>query len=184
MQAAAFNLARSDERSRKGGRERNAQSAVADGVAGDFLLPVLERPAFAGRAFRGGAASSQRSQRVPLRVGKSMTVGPFMASRRSHRVDFRAISNASLPSLPALAKRWLPDGKRRGFEWVARNPTRADRKPGSFKINLRSGRWADFAPGTKGGDVISLAAHLFGLSQVEAARKIAAMVAIPAEGEQ
>jgi hypothetical protein len=113
-----------------------------------------------------------------------MTVGPFMASRRSHRVDFRAISNASLPSLPALAKRWLPDGKRRGFEWVARNPTRADRKSGSFKINLRSGRWADFATGAKGGDVISLAAHLFGLSQVEAARKIAAMLAIPAEGEQ
>ena len=83
-----------------------------------------------------------------------------------------------------MAKRWLPDGKRRGFEWVARNPTRADRKSGSFKINLRSGRWADFATGAKGGDVISLAAHLFGLSQVEAARKIAAMVAIPAEGEQ
>ena len=42
--------------------------------------------------------SGRRSQRVPLHVGKTMTVGPFMASRRSHRVDFRAISNASLPS--------------------------------------------------------------------------------------
>lgn len=109
---------------------------------------------------------------------------PRIALRRRHHVDFRAISDASLPSLPVLAKRWLPDGQRRGFEWVARNPTRADKRPGSFKINLRSGRWAGFATGAKGGDVISLAAHLFGLSQIEAARKIAAMLVIPVEGEQ
>jgi hypothetical protein len=122
---------------------------------------------------------------VSLRVfGRTMTVGPRIARRRRHRVDFRAISEASLPSLPALAKRWLPDGKRRGVEWVARNPTRADKQAGSFKINLRNGRWADFATGAKGGDVISLAAHLFRLSQVEAARKIAAMLVIPIEGEQ
>jgi len=47
-------------------------------------------------------------------------------------------------------------------------------------VNLRSGRWADFATGAKGGDVISLAAYLFGLSQVEAARQVAAMLAIDA----
>ena len=45
-----------------------------------------------------------------------------------------------------------------GHEYVARNPTRADRRPGSFKINLRTGRWADFATGDKGGDPVSLAA--------------------------
>lgn len=104
--------------------------------------------------------------------------------RRTGRIDFQAISAAALPSLPALVKRWLPDGRRWGFEWVARNPTRADRRPGSFKVNLRSGRWADFATGAKGGDTISLAAHLFGLSQIEAARKVAAMLSIPVEGEQ
>jgi hypothetical protein len=107
-----------------------------------------------------------------------------MAKLRNRRMDFQAATAAALPHLEALVKRWLPGGKRQGHEWVSRNPTRADRKPGSFKINLRSGRWADFATGAKGGDIISLAAHLFGLSQVEAARKIAAMVAIPAEREQ
>jgi hypothetical protein len=61
---------------------------------------------------------------------------------------------------------------------------RADRTPGSFKINLRSGRWSDFATGAKGGDVISLAAHLFGLSQVAAARKLAAMLGISTEDGQ
>ena len=43
------------------------------------------------------------------------------------------------------------------------NPTRADRRPGSFSVNTRTGRWADFATGDRGGDVVSLAAYLHGL---------------------
>jgi hypothetical protein len=95
-------------------------------------------------------------------------------------VDFEALGAAVLPYLPMLVKRWLPDGRREGHEWVARNPTRADRRPGSFKVNLRSGRWADFANDQKGGDAISLAAHLYGLSQLEAARKLAGMLNLDA----
>src|SRR5829696_6927590 len=93
-------------------------------------------------------------------------------------VDFRAVAAAALPHLPVLAKRWLPDGRREGPEWVARNPTRADRRPGSFKVNLRTGRWADFATDQKGCDAISLAAHLHRLSQLEAARKLADMLGL------
>jgi DNA primase len=88
-----------------------------------------------------------------------------------------------LPNIPLIVKRWLPDGRREGNEWVTRNPTRADKNPGSFKINLRTGRWADFATGHIGGDAISLAAYLFGLSQVEAARKLALMLNVCADGE-
>src|SRR3954469_6990763 len=91
-------------------------------------------------------------------------------------IDFRAIAAAALPHLPVLARRWLPDGGRDGQEWVALNPPRADRHPGSFKVNLRTGRWADFATGDKGRDAISLAAHLYGLSQLEAARKLTEML--------
>ena len=101
-----------------------------------------------------------------------------MITRRHDRINFPLIAGMVLAHLPALLARWLPDGHREGCEWVARNPTRADRHPGSFKINLQSGRWADFATGVKGGDVISLAAYLFGLTQVEAARSIAAMLGI------
>jgi hypothetical protein len=72
-----------------------------------------------------------------------------------------------------LVSRWLPHGRRVGNEWVARNPTRVDRRPGSFKVNLRSGRWADFATGDAGGDLISLRAYLDGIRQGEAARRIA-----------
>ena len=58
-------------------------------------------------------------------------------------------------------------------EWVARNPTRADRHAGSFSVNLVTGRWADFATGDRGRDPISLRAYLDGSSQLAAARRLA-----------
>ena len=90
-------------------------------------------------------------------------------------IDFAAVNAAALAALPVLAARWAPNGRRSGSEWVALNPTRADNNPGSFKINLRTGRWADFATGDKGGDVISLAAYLAQLPQLQAARQLASM---------
>jgi hypothetical protein len=56
---------------------------------------------------------------------------------------------------------------------VALNPRRADCRLGSFKVNLNTGRWADFATGDRGGDLISLLAYLQGVSQTEAARLLA-----------
>ncbi len=94
------------------------------------------------------------------------------------RLDFDAINRAALGSLPALLRRWLPDGHLVGREYTARNPTRADRRPGSFRINIRSGKWADFATGDKGGDVVSLAAYLSGTGQAEAARALADMLGV------
>jgi hypothetical protein len=97
------------------------------------------------------------------------------------RIDFAAVNAAALRVLPTLLARWLPDGKRYGAEWVARNPNRADRRAGSFKVSSRTGRWCDFATGDRGGDPISLAAYLFNISQVEAARRVADMLGIAAE---
>ena len=94
------------------------------------------------------------------------------------RLDFSEINRAALASLPALLRRWLPDGRLVGREYEARNPTRVDRRPGSFKVNVNTGRWADFATGDKGGDPVSLAAYLAGLSQGEAARKLADMLGV------
>ena len=91
-------------------------------------------------------------------------------------IDFAAINRAALAVLPSLLVRWAPGGIVCGSEYVALNPTRADRRPGSFKVNLRSGKWADFATGDKGGDPIGLAAYLSGTGQAEAARNLAAML--------
>ncbi|MBP2301955.1 hypothetical protein [Azospirillum picis] len=92
------------------------------------------------------------------------------------RLDFDRINDDALAVLPALVARWLPDGHRAGGEWVALNPRRADHKPGSFKVNLTTGKWSDFATGDRGGDVVSLAAFLAGCTQAEAARNLADML--------
>jgi hypothetical protein len=94
------------------------------------------------------------------------------------RIDFDAINRAALAILPSLLGRWLPGGRRRGREYVARNPKRADRRPGSFAINLSTGRWADFATGDRGGDIVALAAYLHDLSQGDAARRLAEMLGV------
>jgi len=78
------------------------------------------------------------------------------------RVDFRAVSSAALGALDIIVPRLLPDGYRSGDEWVARNPTRNDGRPGSFKVNLTTGVWSDFATADTGGDAIDLMVYLEG----------------------
>jgi hypothetical protein len=94
-------------------------------------------------------------------------------------INFDAINRTAVPMLPALCRRWLPGGKFIGPEYVVRNPRRNDRRPGSFSVNVRTGRWADFASGDKGGDVVSLAAFIFDLKQGKAARWLAKMLNMP-----
>ncbi|MCB1884746.1 MAG: hypothetical protein KDG89_12255 [Geminicoccaceae bacterium] len=107
-----------------------------------------------------------------------MPDAPAGGPRPSRRVDFDRINRDARRSLPALLRRWLPGGCREGDEWVARNPNRHDRRPGSFKVNLATGRWADFATGDGGSDPVSLAAYLGNLSQHEAALRLAQMLGI------
>jgi DNA primase len=86
---------------------------------------------------------------------------------------FERLNATLLPQLSALVKQWLPAGRASGMEWTALNPRRHDRRPGSFRVNLRSGRWADFATGEGGGDPVSLYAYLFtGRRQGAAARAL------------
>jgi hypothetical protein len=94
------------------------------------------------------------------------------------RIAFRLIAEAALGRADSIVRRWLPDGRREGVEWVCRNPTRDDRRRGSFKVNCVTGKWGDFAAGDRGGDLVSLAAYLFKLSQAEAALKVADMIGV------
>ena len=104
---------------------------------------------------------------------------PTATCRSSRRhIDFAAVNAAALGALPSLLRRWLPGGVVTGNEYSARYPCRNDRRPGSFKANMRTGRWSDFATGDKGGDVISLAAYLSGTGQVEAACALAEMLGV------
>jgi hypothetical protein len=98
--------------------------------------------------------------------------------RTQRRIAFRRVADAALAYADVLVRRWLPDGRREGAEWVAINPTRHDHRKGSFKVNTTTGRWSDFATGNAGGDLISLAAYLFRSKQGEAAVTIAEAIGI------
>jgi len=113
-----------------------------------------------------------------LSAGKSLKGRIHSKNRR--RIEFGRVNRAALAVLPLLLARWLPSGRREGPEYVALNPTRDDCHLGSFRINLRTGRWADFATGDRGGDPISLAAYLSNLKQCEAAEKLAGMFGVEA----
>jgi len=93
-------------------------------------------------------------------------------------IPFETVNRAALAALPAVLTRLVPGGKILGHEYVALNPTRNDRRPGSFKVNLRTGRWGDFATGDRGGDPVSLVAYLENASQAEAARRLARMLGL------
>ena len=125
-----------------------------------------------GGAIRGGRGVSQHRQEHAKNVAHT-------GDRRNAPVDFGTVNAAARACLPALVERWLPDGQRKGREWVALNPLRVDRRLGSFKVNLVTGKWADFAlDDARGGDPVSLAAYLSGQSQSDAARALADMLGL------
>jgi hypothetical protein len=132
-----------------------------------------------------------RKRKDPTRAGGATEAGIGYAKHRSdianralrqarqdRLADFLLINRAALRRLPDILSRWLPGGQIEGHEYVVRNPTRDDQRPGSFKVNLATGRWGDFATDAKGGDPISLGAYLAGCGQVAAARRLAAMLGI------
>ena len=112
------------------------------------------------------------------RAGSAFNTFPYRSQPDRREVDFPAVNRAAVAALPAVLARLIPGGKILGGEYTALNPTRADRRPGSFKVNLRTGRWADFATGDKGGDPVSLCAYVEGVSQSEAARRLARMLGL------
>ena len=85
---------------------------------------------------------------------------------------------AALARAEAVVTGLLPDGRREGAEWVALNPRRQDKRRGSFKVNLHSGRWGDFAKGDRGGDLVSLAAYVADVTQRQAAIRLAESMGI------
>jgi hypothetical protein len=94
------------------------------------------------------------------------------------RTFFARVNRAAMCRLECLCREWTHRGRKVGAEYVALNPTRADKKLGSFRINLSSGRWADFATGDAGGDPVSLYAYLHGIRQIDAAKALASRLGV------
>jgi hypothetical protein len=108
---------------------------------------------------------------------------PRMHARRpAVEINFNAINQAALAQAPNICRWLLPGGRVEGREYVALNPNRADSSLGSFKVNLSTGRWCDFATSEdRGGDLISLTAWVFGVSQSEAALRLALKIGLKPE---
>lgn len=101
--------------------------------------------------------------------------------RHQDRDDiFRAVNDAARWRIRELAERWLPTTRMSGDNLLALNPTRDDRNIGSFSINVRTAKWADFATDDRGSDIVSLYAYLHGVSQIEAARTLANLLGVRA----
>lgn len=91
----------------------------------------------------------------------------------SKNLDFALINNAILANFLQYLQKWIPGGWFEGNEYIPLNPNRHDRKPGSFKINCRTGKWCDFATGDRGNNPISLYAYLSKATYIKAALDLA-----------
>ncbi len=95
---------------------------------------------------------------------------------------FAEVKRTALQAIDRVLAHWLPGGKRvdGGKEYTAPNPTRADKRAGSLKVNLAKGTWRDFATSDKGGDLIDLVHYLDGVSDVDACNKLAEFLHVTA----
>lgn len=94
------------------------------------------------------------------------------------KLNFARIDQEALRYSLAILQRWLPNGRIDRQEYIALNPTRHDRKLGSFRINVTNGLWSDFATGDKGKGFISLGVYLSGNSAHDVAEMMARMLGI------
>ena len=92
------------------------------------------------------------------------------------KIDFKKVKQAARGYEEILLRRILPHAVKQGFEYIAINPTRYDRNLGSFRINARTLKWADFSTGDRGDGIITLWAYVRQLSQLKAAEEIMQIV--------
>ena len=93
-----------------------------------------------------------------------------------NKINFTQVKNFLKGHEEAILKHLLPTAKKVGNEYVALNPTRNDKNLGSFRINITTWKWADFATGDKGGDIISLYAYIKSVNQVSAAKELLKLI--------
>lgn len=91
----------------------------------------------------------------------------------------KEVAVTALASINSVLRHWCAGGKRESHEYVALNPKRSDSTLGSFKVNLNTGAWSDFAVDKCGGDLVALVAYLDDLTQFDAAKQLGAFIGMP-----
>lgn len=97
--------------------------------------------------------------------------------------DYSDLNQLLLSDVNSHLRDWLPGGRLIGNEYTCGN---IHGNPGnSFKVNIKSGRWADFADKDKSGiDLISLYAKINGVSNSESYKKLAKLYSIDSEEDK
>jgi len=84
-----------------------------------------------------------------------------------NKIDFQGLAGALIAQAPGILFSWFPAGKLHGNEFRIGNI--AGDAGESLSINIRTGKWADFASEMSGGDLISVYAMHKGIKMGEAA---------------
>jgi len=151
-------------------------------AASEIIKTALARPDLSARARDFLADVQRQATRRPLSPRQLQAVERIASA--PPRPDYAAINRAALARLPDVLARLLPGGRAVGAEWHA-GSLRGERGD-SLRVRLRgerAGRWCDFASGEKGGDPVSLAAAVAGVSQDDAARGLARMLGMEARAD-
>jgi len=88
----------------------------------------------------------------------------------SGKIDIKQTAEFLRPYQETILTHICPGGTIHGNEYQAGAITGGPGK--SFSFNLQTGKWADFATGEKGGDIISLYAQVNRINNAEAARTL------------
>jgi len=121
-----------------------------------------------------------------MKPSKQAPVGGAKAAKRKYPTltDFARLNTAAMANLESVVKHFAPNGKLAGREYMSLNPRRADSQHGSFRINLDTGKWADFAEDVGGGDIVSWITYVTGAEhQSEGLRELASFLGLPAVGD-
>ena len=99
------------------------------------------------------------------------------SNRHNNRPDFDRLASELLNQSTSLLYEWFPAGKVNGNEFEVGDLSGS---PGrSLRINIRTGKWADFSTDVKGGDLISLYAAMRRIGQGDAYRELSGSRAAP-----
>jgi hypothetical protein len=113
-------------------------------------------------------------KKSPKNIPAHETVVPIL--EQLSKFEKEQLESQVLACLPALAKRWLPDGRLVGCFWSATSPNNKSR---SISIDLRKGSWREFPTGRHGKTTMSLAEYLTGLGADKVQEELKAMIGSP-----
>ena len=86
-------------------------------------------------------------------------------------VSFQEIKQQYKQCPIEILKRLVENGKIEGGNYVALNPRRSDKKAGSFRIDIASGKFHDFSTGDSGSSIIDLVVFVYDCDLLTAAQR-------------